>query len=71
MSALLFILARLTIIQMVGFYSAPQCKCRNARIASVVLATAIPSVRLSHTGIVSKPLHVARCSLHCHTAKCV
>jgi len=46
----------------------------NARIASTVLATAIPSVclsvRLSHAGIVSKRLHVARCSLHCQIAKC-
>jgi len=53
------------------FYSA-----RSARIASAVLATAIPSVRLSvclsirpsvrpsHAGIVSKRRHVARCSLH-------
>jgi len=49
------------------------------RIASAVLATAIPSVcpsvcpsvRLSHAGIVSKRRHVARCSLHCQTAKCV
>ena len=56
------------------FYSA-----RNARIASAVLATAIPSVRLSvrpsvcpsHAGIVSKRRHVARCSLHCRMAKCV
>ena len=39
--------------------------CRNARIASTVLATAIPSVRLSHSGIVSKRRHVARYSLHC------
>ena len=44
---------------------------RNARIASAVLATAIPSVCLSHAGIVSKRLHVARCSLHCWIAKCV
>jgi len=29
------------------------------------------SVRLSHAGIVSKRLHVARCSLHCQIAKCV
>jgi len=51
---------------------------RNARIASAVLATAIPSVclsvrlsvRLSHAGIVSKRRHVARCSLHCQIAKC-
>jgi len=51
------------------FYSAPQC------IASAVLVTAIPSVRLSvcssHAGIVSKRRHVARCSLHCWIAKCV
>ena len=60
------------------FYSA----C-NARIASAVLAMAIPSVRpsvclsvrpsvrLSHAGIVSKRRHVARCSLHRWIAKCV
>ena len=43
------------------------------RIASAVLATAIPSVRLSvhpsHVGIVSKRRHVAQCSLHCPIAK--
>ena len=52
---------------------------RNARIASAVLATAIPSVCpsvrpsacLSHAGIVSKRLHVAQCSLHCKIAKCI
>jgi len=56
---------------------------RNARIASAVLAVAIPSVcpsfclsvcpsvRPSHAGIVSKRRHVARCSLHCRIAKCV
>jgi len=52
---------------------------RNVRIASIVLATAIPSVCpsvrpsvcLSHAGIVSKRPHVARCSLHCQIAKCV
>jgi len=48
---------------------------RNARIASAVLATAIPSVRLcvrpSHAGIVSKRRHVARCSLHRWIPKCV
>jgi len=53
-----------------NFYSA-----RNARIASAVLATAIPSVRLSvrpsHARIVSKRRHVARCSLHRWIAKCV
>jgi len=41
------------------------------RIASAVLATAIPSVCLSHAGIVSKQLHVARCSFHCQIAKCI
>jgi len=48
---------------------------RNARIASAVLAIAIPSVhlsvRLSHAGIVSKRRHIARCSLHRWIAKCV
>jgi len=44
---------------------------RNARIASAVPATAIPSVCLSHAGTVSKRLHIARCSLHCQIAKCV
>jgi len=52
------------------YYSA-----RNARIASAVLTTAIPSVRLSvhpsHVIIVSKRRHVARCSLHRWIAKCV
>jgi len=52
------------------FYSA-----RNTRIASAVLATAIPSVRLSvclsHAGIVSKRRHIARCSLHRWIAKYV
>jgi len=53
-----------------SFYSA-----RNARTASAVLGTSIPSVRLSvcpsHAGIVSKLRHVARCSLHRWIAKCV
>jgi len=44
---------------------------RNARIASAVLAIAIPSVRPSHAGIVLKRRHVARCSLHGQIAKCV
>jgi len=52
------------------FYSA-----HNARIASAVLTTAVPSVCpsvcLSHAGIVSKRRHVARCSLHCWIANCV
>jgi len=47
----------------------------NARIASAVLATAIPcvclSVCLSHAGIVSKRRHVSWCSLHCQIAKCI
>jgi len=63
------------------YYSARNA--RNARIASAVLATAIPSVcpsvclsvcpsvRPSHAGIVSKRRHVARCSLHRWIAKCV
>ena len=50
-------------------------QCENARIASAVLAIAIPSVclsvRPSHAGIVSKRRHVARCSLHRWIAKCV
>ena len=54
-----------------GFYSAPQCERRNARIASAALAIAFPSVRPSRAGIVSKRRHVARCSLHCQIAKCV
>ena len=47
----------------------------NARIASTVLTTAIPSVcpsiRLPYAGIVTKWLHIARCSLHCQITKCV
>jgi len=54
----------------IDFYSA-----RNDRIASAVLATAVPSVSLSvcpsHAGIVSKRRHVARCSLQRWIAKCV
>ena len=53
---------------------------RNARIASAVLATAIPSVSLSVRPSVRlsvtrrycvKTMHVARCSLHCQIAKSV
>jgi len=48
---------------------------RNARIASSVLAMAIPSVCLSvclsHAGIASQRLHVAQCSLHRQIAKCI
>ena len=29
------------------------------------------SIHLSHAGIMSKRLHVARCSLHCQIGKCV
>ena len=64
-----------------SFYSARNARIASifARIASDVLATAIPSVRLSvclsvrlsHAGIVSKQRHVARCSLPCQIAKCV
>jgi len=51
----------------------------NARIASAVLAIAIPSVCLSvcpsvclsRASIVSKRRHVARCGLCCWIAKCV
>jgi len=53
------------------FYSVPQCERRNARIASAVLATAIPSVCLTRAGIVSKRRHVAWCCLHGQIAKCV
>ena len=42
---------------------------RNARTASAVPAIAIPFVCPSHVGIVSKRLHVARCSLHCQIEK--
>ena len=49
-----------------SFYSAPHCKRCTSYGNSVC-----PSVRLSHAGIVSKRLHVARCNLHCQIAKCV
>ena len=75
-----FILALTLLVRSVVFNSHVMCLCvftarRNAGIASTVLATAVPSVRLSvcpsHAGIVSKRRHVARCSLHCWIAKCV
>ena len=50
---------------------------RNARIVSAVLATAIPSVRLSVCQSVTRrycvktTARIARCSLHCQIAKCV
>jgi len=51
------------------FYSAPQCShCK--RCTSYGNSVRL-SIRLSHAGIVSKRLHVARCSLHCQIAKCV
>jgi len=52
-------------------YSAPQCShCKRCAIATAI-PSVCPSVPLSHAGIVSKWLHVARCSLHCQIAKCV
>jgi len=46
---------------------------RNARIASAVLATAIPSVcpSVRPSVCLSQRRHVARCSLHCQIARCV
>jgi len=62
-----------------GFSRAIIITARQNGNARAALATAIPSVRpsvcssicLSHAGIVSKQLQVARCSLHCQIAKCV
>jgi len=48
-----------------------QCATMLALQALYYLQQFRPSVCLSHTGIVSKRLHVARCSLHCQIAKCV
>ena len=63
------------LVRVYCFIFTARCNARNARIASAVLATAIPSVclsvHLSHAGTVSKRRHVARCSLHCQIAKCV
>jgi len=71
-------------MKLIALHTAQNFHClitarRNARIASAVLAIAIPSVclsvrlsvRLSHAGIVSKRRHVAQCSMHCQIAKCV
>jgi len=57
----------------VGFYSAPQCShCKRCpSYSNSVCLSVCLSVRLSHASIVSKRLHVARCSLHCQFAKCV
>jgi len=49
------------------FYSVPQClHCK--RCTSYVNSVRL-SVCLSHAGIVSKRLHVARCSVHCQNSK--
>ena len=54
------------------FYSVLQC---STSYGSSICSSVGPSVHLSaclsHAGIVSKRLHVARCSLHCQIAKCV
>jgi len=55
----------------------PQCSHRKRctsygnSVRLPVRPSVYPSVRPSHAGIVSKRLHVARCSLHCQIAKCV
>ena len=52
-----------------SFYSTPQCShCKRCTIYSNSVRL---SVRLSHAGIVSKRLRVARRSLHCQIAKCI
>jgi len=53
-----------------------QCLQRTAQCSHCKRCTSYSisvclSVSLSHAGIVSKRLHVARCSLHCQIAKCV
>jgi len=59
------------------FYSAPQCShCKrctsyNNSVRPAVRLSVRPSVYHTPAGIVSKRLHVARCSLHCQIAKCV
>ena len=60
-------------LELSHFYSAPQCShCRRcASYSNSVRPSVCPSVCLSHAGIVSKRLHVARCSLHCEIAQCV
>jgi len=49
------------------FYSAPQCS--HCKRCTSYGNSVRPSVCLSHAGIVSKQLHVARCSLHCQIAQ--
>ena len=68
---------KIQIVKNSYFYSAPQCShCKrctsysNSVCLSVCLCVC-ESVCLSHAGIVSKRLHVARCSLLCHIAKCI
>jgi len=58
------------------FYSASQCShCKRCTSCGNSVHLSVRSVRLSvclsHAGIVSKRLQVARCSLHCQIAKCV
>ena len=68
---------RLTLILHRFYYSASQwshCKRCSSYSNSVRMSVRLsvrPSVRLTHAGIVSKRLHVPRCSLHCQIAKCV
>jgi len=52
------------------FYSAPQCShCKRCTsYGNSVRLSVCLSVCLSNVGIVSKRLHVARCSLHCQIA---
>ena len=63
----------LYLLSYIGFYSAPQCwHCKRCTSYSNSVRLSIPvCVCLSHAGIVSKCLHVARCSLHCQITKCV
>jgi len=57
------------------FYSSPQCSDgkRCTSYGNSVRLSVCPSVSvcLSHAGIVSKRIHLARCSLHCQITKCV
>ena len=55
------------------FYSSPQCSDgkRCTSYGKSVRLSVCLSVCLSHAGIVSKRLHLARCSLHCQITKCV
>jgi len=54
------------------FCSAPQCShCKRCISYSNSVCLSVCLHWLSHAVIVSKRLHVARCSLHCQIAKCV